>query len=157
MFRRMERHLLGLSPADSLPTQMAFSLLFPPTELSTYRGHSICLLGSDVKMHPHPLPPLGRHRPSMPLFFLRLFPDPFLLSKTQSSHECPSRDSGALTLAGPSFVQLSFHWEQHWQLSVHSGASVVVYRPGNWKAASVPCAPQDLPHRICPKDLKCLA
>lgn len=86
----------------------------------------------------------------MPPFFLRLFPYPFLLSETQSSHECLSRDSGALTLAGPSFIQLSFHWEQQWQLSVHSGGFRGRLQTRELESCLCPLcptgfAPQDLP------------
>lgn len=75
----LHRSCAGLARASSFPEcgerlegqllccrhpHIAFSLLFPHTEQPTpCGGHSICLLGSDVKMHPHPLPPLGQQRP----------------------------------------------------------------------------------------------
>lgn len=117
----------GLSPAGSPQRQgcqhMAFSLLFPHSQLPTLcRGRSICLLGSDVKMHLHPLPPLGQQRPlHAPLSFLRLFPHPFLpLSQTPSSlrvlkglwspHSCTRQPCSALFSLGTALAAPCPQW-----------------------------------------------
>lgn len=163
----------GLSPAGSPQRQgcqhMAFSLLFPRSQLPTLcRGRSICLLRSDVKMHLHPLPPLGQQRPlHAPLFFLRLFPHPFLpLSQTPSSHKGPQGTRA------PSLLHQAA-WLSSLLIGNSTGSSLStvevtpptptptpppppppVYRPGSCKPASTPGGPTGLgsafPRQVTP-------
>lgn len=128
----------GLSPAGSPQKQgcqhMAFSPLFPHSQLPTLcRGRSICLLGSDVKMHLHPLPPLGQQWPlHAPLSFLRLFPHPFLpLSQTPSSHKGPQGTLEPSLLHQAALLSSLLIRNSIGSCVSTVAASPPIYRPGN--------------------------
>lgn len=118
---------------------IAFSLLFPHTEPPTpCRGRSICLLGSDVKMHPHPLPPSGQQRPLHgPSSFSDSFPTRFFSSARfhlLTNFLTPSLLQGlVLPSSLPTGENMTAFCPQ-WR------CPPTFYRSGNWKSASVPCA-----------------